>query len=48
MSGSQNKDKRCVRGIAEAISVLSYQLHEPLMDMSQTENACRFMGEGSL
>lgn len=36
------------KGRAEAISVLRYQLYELLMNMSQTENACRFMDEGNL
>lgn len=43
--GSQSKDKRHVRGEAQAISVLSYQLYELLMNMSQTEYAHGFMDE---
>lgn len=39
---------RYVRGRAEAISILRYQLYELLINMSQSENACRFMDEGNL
>lgn len=47
MPGNQSKDMRDVRGRAEAIRVLSYQLYELDINLSQTENASRFMDEGN-
>lgn len=47
MPGSHSKYKRNVRGIVEAISVLSYDLYELLKNIPQRENACRSANEGN-
>lgn len=48
MLGSKSKDKRCARGRAEAIGVLSYHPYAHLMNVLQTENAGGSMDNGNL